>query len=265
MALFTDGTPNSVEALRRYETAILDVATTEGIDLEVKLSLAADEVGDEVLGYLLAQGPRDPQAAILGGIFGFYLLRRTVGLTTVVVTPQMRRWHAFHTLAAVYRDAYNNQLNDRYQGKWQQYIAAAREARRQALDYGIALVQNPVAKAAAPLLSATPGILPGAVYYVSIAWVNGQGQEGCPSDPTTFQTGAGTQLTVQAPTATAGPMAWNVYAGTAADGLSLQNDTPLAAGTFWVMPASGLTAGRQPGDGQQADMFVTHDRVLPRG
>ncbi len=253
MALFTDGPPNSIETLRQYDTAILDVAKTESIELDAKLRLAADEIGGEILNHLLAQGPRDPQA------------RRAIGLTTVIVTAQMRRWHAFQTLAAVYRDAYNSQLNDRYQGKWNGYVVAAQEARRQTLDYGIALVQNPVPKAATPLLGATPGVLAAGIYYASIAWLNGQQQEGCPSDPTALETNDGSQLMVQAPAAPASVMAWNVYAGTAAAAMTLQNTTPLALETIWVMPASGLAAGRAPGDGQPPEMFVTRDRVIPRG
>ena len=32
------------------------------------------------------------------------------GVSDVVVTPQLKRWHALHALGVVYRDAFNNQL-----------------------------------------------------------------------------------------------------------------------------------------------------------
>ena len=38
-------------------------------------------------------------------------MRRARGVSDVVVTPQLKRWHAIHTLGVVYRDAFNNQLN----------------------------------------------------------------------------------------------------------------------------------------------------------
>ncbi len=47
--------------------------------------------------------------------------RRAIGVSDVVVTRQMKRWHALHTLEIVYRDAFNNQLNDRYQAKFVEY------------------------------------------------------------------------------------------------------------------------------------------------
>jgi hypothetical protein len=53
MALLTDGNPNDTEGLRVYETAILDVAHVETIDLDAKLGLATEEVSQEVLNILL--------------------------------------------------------------------------------------------------------------------------------------------------------------------------------------------------------------------
>ena len=44
-----------------------------------------------------------------------------------MVTRQLKRWHAVHTLEIVYRDAFNNQLNDRYQPKFLEYQRAGAE------------------------------------------------------------------------------------------------------------------------------------------
>ena len=52
----------------------------------------------------------------------------------------MKRWHALHTLAIFYRDAYNNQLNDRYLAKWNEYLLLARGAQDVTTQYGIGLV-----------------------------------------------------------------------------------------------------------------------------
>ena len=99
MALLTDGSPNDTEALRVFETAILNVAHVETIDLDAKLGLATEEISQDVLDVLLdhtrAHDPRGKE-------------RRRIGVADVVVTPQMKRWQALHTLAVVYRDAYNN-------------------------------------------------------------------------------------------------------------------------------------------------------------
>ena len=44
MALLTDGNPNDTEGLRVFESAILDVAQVEAIDLDAKLCLATEEI-----------------------------------------------------------------------------------------------------------------------------------------------------------------------------------------------------------------------------
>ena len=96
MALLTDGDPNDTVALQVYETSILSVAATEAIDLGAKLGLATEEISESVLDILLDHTRSvDPQSN----------LRRMIGVSDVVVSPQMKRWHALHTLAIVYRDA----------------------------------------------------------------------------------------------------------------------------------------------------------------
>src|SRR5579864_4819882 len=120
--LLTDGSPNDNEALRVYESAILDMANTERIDLGAKLGLALEEISEDVLDVLLDHTrASDPQSTI----------RRTMGVSDVVVSAQLKRWHALHTLEIVYRDAFNNQLNDRYKPKWDEYGELAREAEQQ--------------------------------------------------------------------------------------------------------------------------------------
>src|SRR5579862_388959 len=135
MALLTDGNPNDATGLQVYESGILDVAATEKIDLDVKLGLSTEEISEDVLNVLLDHTRTvDPQSNI----------RRTVGVSDVVVTPPMRRWHAMHTLEIVYRDAFNNQLNDRYRAKLSEYHELSRQARDSMIKFGIGLVLAPV-------------------------------------------------------------------------------------------------------------------------
>ena len=261
MALLTDGNPNDTEALRVYETAILDVANVETIDLDAKLCLATEEISQDVLDvlldhvrtqYSLTQFP-------LGGD------RRRLGVSDVVVSPQMKRWHALHTLAVVYRDAYNNQLNDRYGNKWEEYRELARGAKERTLEFGIGLVAAPVPGAGTPVLGATAGTLAGTIYYAQMSWVSAAGQEGSTSPATTFETTDNSLLTVATVNAPAIAAGWNVYLGLAISTLTLQNSTPLAIGATFTLPGAGLVSGVSPGDGQAADMFVIGGRILRRG
>ncbi|HJZ98193.1 MAG TPA: hypothetical protein VKE70_16900 [Candidatus Solibacter sp.] len=101
--LFTDTPVIAIEELADHETVILDTASTEGINLTVKIGLATNEVG-------LQLQSRFPKL----GLVNF-------ALNNVVVTPALRLWLTFHTLEIVYRDAFHNQLNDRYKAKWDEY------------------------------------------------------------------------------------------------------------------------------------------------
>lgn len=261
MALLTDGNPNDTEALRVYETAILDVAKVESIDLDAKLCLATVEISQDVLDVLLGHARAQYSLTQFPGSGD----RRRIGVSDVVVSPQMKRWHALHTLAVVYRDAYNNQLNDRYQNKWEEYRALARIAMDRTLEFGIGLVAAPVPRAGAPLLGATAGTLAGTIYYAQASWVSAAGQEGSMSPATTFQTTDNSWLTVAASNAPAGTAGWNVYVGPAISTVTRQNSAPLAIGATFTLPGSGLVNGASPGDGQAADMFVTGGRILRRG
>src|SRR5258708_19776312 len=121
-------------------------------------------------------------------MYGMGADRRKLGVSDVVVSPQMKRWHALHALAVVYRDAYNNQLNDRYKNKWEEYRQLARGARERTLEFGIGLVAEPVPRAGTPVLGATAGTLAGTIYYAQVSWVSAAGQEGGPKPATTIST-----------------------------------------------------------------------------
>lgn len=254
MALVTDGNPNDTEALRVYETAILSVANVETIDLNAKLGLATEEVSEDVEDILLDHPLMDQRATV----------RRTFGVGDVVVTRQLRRWHALHTLEIVYRDAFNNQLNDRYKPKWDEYRELARGAKQQTEHFGIGLVFNPIPKAVTPLFSVVPGLIPATLYYVRVSWVSANGQEGEPSDVTAFETVDGSLLVVQAVQPPAIATGWNVYIGLTDSTLALQNGAPIPVGQSFTLPPAGLVNGPPPGDGQIPDIYVLGGQMLRR-
>jgi hypothetical protein len=260
MALLTDGNPNDSEALRVYEAAIPNVAHVESIDLDAKLCLATEEITQDVLDVLLGH-----TRTLYSAVSPIGADRRKIGVSDVVVSPQMKHWHALHSLALVYRDAYNNQLNDRYRSKWDEYRELARAAKDRTLEFGIGLVAAPVPRPGTPVLGATAGTLVGAIYYVQVSWVSAAGQEGSASPPTTFQTADNSGLTVVAVNAPAVAAGWNVYLGPAVSTLTLQNSAPLAIGATFSLPGPALVGGSAPGDGQAADMFITGGRILRRG
>src|ERR1700687_2669910 len=90
----------------------------------------------------------------------------------VAVTGPLRQWHIHKTLALVYRDAYNNQLNDRYQGKWTEYEQLAKASAQTYYQIGVGLVAATVPKAAAPLLSSAAGTAAAGMFYVAVTWVS---------------------------------------------------------------------------------------------
>jgi len=253
--LLTDGSPNTTEDLRVYESAILDVAHTEMIDLEVKLDLATEEIAEDVLDFLLDHTGADPHAAG----------RRGMGVADVVVTRQMKRWQAVHTLEIVYRDAFNNQLNDRYQPKFREYRELSRNAREHTFHFGVGLALVPIPEAQPPVFSAVAGLIPQTTYYARASWVTASGQEGAPSEITTYDAPAGSLPVVQMREAPIGATGFNVYLGLTPEGLALQNQTPIPAGQSFTLQGTGLVQGRAPSDGQTPDLYINGGWMLRRG
>lgn len=255
--LLTDGCPNTTEDLRVYESAILDVASEEMINLDTKLKLATEEISEIVLNILL-----DHTSVATGGD----MARRALGVSDVVVTRQLKRWHSLYTLAIFYRDAYNNQLNDRYLAKWNEYLLLARGARDTVLQYGIGLVTTPIPEAGTPVLGSAPGLLPATVYYVQITWVSASGAEGNPGKATAFEAPVASLLTVtNGSNVPAVATAFNVYVGLTNCPLTLQNSSPIPIGQTFTETSTGLVAGVPAGMGQSPDMYVTGGSILRRG
>ena len=151
MALFTDGPLISAEDLQKYENSILNVASAETIDLAGKIALARGEIANQLVLFFLRRLP-------LRDFADFPLAQRTRDIGDVVVTEPLRQWHVHKALAMIYRDAYNNQLNDRYQGKWTEYEQLAKASCQNYFRIGVGVVANPLAKASMPMLSTMPGV-----------------------------------------------------------------------------------------------------------
>jgi hypothetical protein len=255
--LLTDGCPNTTEDLRVYESAILDVSSEEAINLDTKLRLATEEISEIVLNILL-----DNTSIARGGD----MTRRALGVSDVVVTRQLKRWHALYTLAIFYRDAYNNQLNDRYLAKWNEYVLLARGARDSTLQYGIGLVTAPIPEAGTPVLGSAPGLLPATVYYVQITWVSATGAEGNPGKATAFEAPVASLMTVtNGSNVPAVATAFNVYVGLTDCPLTLQNSSPIPIGDTFIEASTGLVAGVPAGMGQSPDLYITGGSILRRG
>ncbi|MCL5746651.1 MAG: hypothetical protein M1541_22420 [Acidobacteria bacterium] len=244
MALFTDGGIGTLEDLTGYDSGLLGVVGPEGIDTTKKLSLAQQEVGVELEAVL-------PRAG--------------VALVNVVVTTPLRMWVVFKTLELVYRDAYHNQLNDRYKGKWQEYRELAQWAQQKLLETGVGIATEPLPRPVLPELEAVAGALEEGTYYVCMAWANAAGEESAASEWNTAAVGAGAGLTITPGTAPAGACGWNVYAGTSAESMRLQNDNPLPPGAAWTWVGPARVEGREPGDGQTASYTRALPRILQRG
>jgi hypothetical protein len=252
--LFTDNPAIAIEDLADYETAILDTAHTEAINLTVKIGLAINEVGLQLESRFTPLG--------FNGVPNMPRLT----LTNIVVTPPLRLWLLFHTLELVYRDAYFSQLNDRYQAKWNEYKDLSISAAALLFQIGVGTVADPIPQAVHPRLSLVPGTLAAAKYFIEVSWKNVTGQEGSPSETTALDVPAGNTLQVQALSPPPNAVSWNVYAGVTPDALSLQNTVPLDPSASWTAPNSGLsTTGQPPGTGQPPSYLRPQPRILLRG
>ncbi len=251
MALFTDGNIATLEDLRAYESGILDLAATQGVDLAAKLTLAQRELSLDVTSFLLKRG---------------VAVGAQRQLTNVVVTEPMLHAHVMGTLSLIYRDVYNSQLNDRFEGKWKQYTTLAREAVSRLFEIGVGIVNAPVSKSSVPMVSTVVGgMRPATTWLVRTAAVNWQGFAGAQSDTVVVEVRPGELLRVDPGVLPEGGTGWVISAGDSEGRLFRQTTTPLAAGSIWTSSREGLREDLPAVVAQTPDQYVINRRELLRG
>lgn len=248
MALLIDGPASKIEDLEAVDSSILETARNENISLTAKRDVARQAMELELAVFLLRTGNIEA-----GG--GSQLGR-------VVVTPGLKRWHVLRTLAEVYGDAYNSQLNDRYLGKWKSFKEMARETADLLMELGVGLVSNPAMKATVPRVSVVPGAGTGGTYFVRAAWRNSSGESGASSDVAVIEVEPGEVLTVEPGEVPGGCTGWDVYVAVGTEETRRQNEFPLPLGSSWSLPEGGVIVGPSAPEGQHPEYFVRKRRVF---
>jgi hypothetical protein len=192
-----------------------------------------------------------------------------LGLSTVVVTPTLFRWICFDSLSRFFAEAYNVQLNTRFQGKWTEYQEQAQDASDMVFMSGVGVVYNPLPKPAMPAVLIGEGSTLAESLFVQTTWVDSKGNESAPgpvngqllqnfSSATVTPAGQNDQRPPAA-------VAWNVYASTTDHDLALQNSVPIHLDSNWQLPTQGVVDGPAPSGGQQPNVYVALTRRIQRG
>ena len=254
MALFMDGSVSSMDDLTGQDSQLQDIARIENIDVTRKMALAQDELAMD-LDTLLTRLSYTEQP---------FWYTAPPKIATVVVTRPLKLWHTFRALEMVYADAYNSQHNDRYAGKRDQFHARAQWAFEKLVQTGLGIAADPIPQAATPTVTIAGGGLPDGTYYVTVAWMNREGEEGASADPAAITT-AGTSLLAQPGNAPANATGWRVYVGGTPGSMVLQNAAPIAIGQTWLQPGTVITVGPAPGSGQRPNYTRPVPRMIQRG
>jgi hypothetical protein len=259
MALFTDAEIITLEDLLPYEASLVQVASSHGINVDTKITLATSVISEKLLLWLRDASVSDPQ----------WVSRWVIGLSTVVVTPPLQRWLCYESLTRFFAEAYNVQLNTRFQGKWTEYQKAARYASDLTIQAGLGIVFKPLPKPQLPEVAVQQGGAPAESLFVQTSWVDSQGIESALSAVNGLVVGNQSGITVQmaegaleAPPAAFG---WNVYVGSNSNHITLQNGNPLTIGSTWQLPVSGIEDGEVGGNGQLPNFIVPICRQIRRG
>jgi hypothetical protein len=243
--LFTDGIILGIEDLREHDNFVLDVASTEAIELSSKLAVAQREIGYELSSFLMTR--------CCG-----------TGLGQVVVTQQLKDLLATHTLSIVYRDAYNLHLNDRYLGRWKEFTNSSQRSLLRFFQsgVGIAAVAVPQAPKADVTVIGGGGLASGS-YYVQVAWQHVGGNVGGKSIPAMADISGGS-LKINPGNAPANINGWHVFIGMQEDVATRQNETPIALGTTWTQ-AAALRQDLTGPDAGGPDYYVRNSGQIARG
>lgn len=259
MALFTDSGVITLDDLLSFEASLVQIASSHNINVDTKITLSVDAIGDKLMLWLLNVGASDPQ----------YLNRRLLGLSTVVVTSTLQRWLCFDSLSRFFAEAYNVQLNTRFQAKWTEYQNEADQASEMFFMSGVGIVYKALPRPVLPLVSVQDGNSPAQAIFVQTAWVDEAGNESALSPINGLILNQNSTIVVSmAEGATSAPVAaagWNVYVNSSEDDLTRQNPTPLPIGATWQLPSTGISDGPAAIGGQSPQFYVRLSRQIRRG
>ncbi len=259
MALFIDTDIRMIPELARYESSIIDVANTEGIDLAAKLDVAKSEIGLELERFFASLISYDP------ALFWRPTLLSKLTMGNVVFSDALKQWQVCRTIAVTYRDAYHRQLNSRYQAQYAEFTRLAENAQSNCLDLGVGIVFNPIPAASPPVATVPGGPVTAGGWFLSASWTGANGAEGAPGPTAQYAAPTGIAMAVTSGNPPSNVTGWNIYAGQTESTMGLQNDVPISVGSAWNLPANGFRTGRVPGTGQRHDQLLQRRRILRRG
>jgi hypothetical protein len=242
--LFTDGIILTLQDLRDHDNFVLEVASTESIELSSKMAIAQRAVGYELASFL---GTRETP----------------ISLSRVVVNDELRDLLAVRTLAAVYSDAYNRHLNDRYLGRAKELREAGEHSFYRFLQNGVGIAGAAVPRSEKPMVTTLPdGELLAGLYTVQIAWAHAGGSVGERSEEVTVECPGGSLMVIP-PASPSQITGWHVFIAGIGSKPMRQNATPVAVNQEWmqsVMLRSDLV-GPQPSG---PDYYMRHSTHLVR-
>ena len=209
--------------------------------------------------FLLRAGRSDPQ----------WFCRARIGLSNVVVTPPVYKWLCCESLSRIFSEAYNVQLNTRFQGKWSEYQKQAEAASQIVFASGIGVVPKPLPRPGLPSITTGTGSLILQSLFVQTTWIDSLGQESAPSPVSAVILNGFSSVQVAMSEVSAsipqGAIGWNVYASDNQQTISRQNTSPLIIGSPWIMPQTTLIEGAALPSGQNPVTFVVSNQRWQRG
>ena len=255
MALFLDGPPSAIDDLVQQDSFLLKIAGTEGINVTNKLNLAYNELQIELTSIF------GREASIYAPVLG----EASLDTAHIAVTPALKLWHIYRSLELVYRDAYFNQLNDRYHGKWAEFQRLSLATRTLYIDTGAGLVIDPLPQPAHPIITFEAASQAGGTAYFTITFVNAEGEESSPAVVVASAIPEGFVAIVGTGAPPSNAVGWNLYGGTSPETLSLQNSSPVTIGAICQFILPGVVSGVVPGTGQVPNLTRDLPRRIMRG
>jgi hypothetical protein len=255
MALFSDGPPAALDDLVQQDSFLLTVASTEGIDVTTKIELAYNAIGIEL------EAIFDREASLYAPVLG----QAPLDTAHLAVTAALKQWHTFRSLELVYRDAYFNQLNDRYKAKWGEFQSLACLNRSWFIETGAGLVIDPLDQPGAPTTSFQAASQAGGTVYFTVTFVNAESEQSTPATQTQSVVPDGNVLVIGAPSPPANATGWNIFGGTSPEAMVLQNSALMGLDETWQFVLPGVQSGPAPGTGQSPNVTRDLPRRIMRG